>query len=252
MPTYGLIGQSISHSFSPAYFSQKFAALGLSHSHDYQLFPLANIEQVQKILQQPQIFCLKVTIPYKQQIIPFLDALDPQAEAANAVNTIVRQKNGLWRGYNTDIIGFGLSLDIALEKLDFKLKNALILGSGGAAKAVQQALLARNISFQTVSRNAENQAQNIKYENCSSQIIAAHQLIINTTPLGMWPNIDSCPDIDYSAIGEKHLLFDLVYNPKETVFLQRGKAQGAQLLGGLEMLHAQADAAWQIWQYNYL
>lgn len=250
MPTYGLIGQSINHSFSPAYFNQKFERLGLSHSHDYQLFPLANIEQVQELMQQPHIFGLNITIPYKQQIIPFLDALDPQAEAANAVNTIARQKNGLWRGYNTDIIGFGLSLDAAIQKLDFEIKNALILGSGGAAKAVQQALLARNISFQPLSRNAENQS--ISYNNCNAQIIANHQLIINTTPLGMWPNIDSCPDIDYSAISKKHLLFDLVYNPKETVFLQRGKAQGAQLLGGLEMLHAQADAAWQIWQHNYL
>jgi shikimate dehydrogenase len=250
MPTYGLIGKSIAHSFSPAYFAQKFAALGLNNSHQYALFPLAKIEEVAPLLQQKDIFGLNVTIPYKQQIIPFLDSLDPQAEAAGAVNTIVKQKNRHWRGYNTDIIGFGQSLDTATQKLNFELYNALILGSGGAAKAVQQALLARNISFKTVSRKAEN--NNISYENCSAKMITAAQLIINTTPLGMSPNIETCPDIDYSAIGQKHLLFDLVYNPKETVFLQRGKAQGAQLIGGLQMLHAQADAAWQIWQNNYL
>lgn len=244
---FGLIGQKLSHSFSPAYFAQKFKKLGIAAT--YSRFELPQIEDVAALLARPELVGLNVTIPYKTSIMPYLNKIDPAAAAVGAVNCLRREAEG-WTGYNTDVIGFGQSLDEFLSHAKQPINAALVLGHGGASKAVQVALHIRNIAFTIVSRHP--QANQISYEACSPDIIATHPLIINTTPLGMWPNVDSAPDIPYEALDEKHLLFDLVYNPKETVFLQRGKQQGAQTLDGEQMLHLQADAAWQLWQHIYL
>jgi shikimate dehydrogenase len=251
---YGLLGKKLGHSFSPDYFRQKFAQLGLADSHTYQLFEIADIAQVLPILARQDIAGLNVTIPYKQAIMPYLAGIDAAAAKVGAVNTLYRANDGSWWGYNTDVIGFGLSLDQKIAEIalstDFVLSDALILGTGGAAKAVQYALKARKINYLSVSRQPKD--GDISYLDCNADRIQQVQLIVQTTPLGMYPNIDTCPDIDYAALNPKHLLFDLVYNPKETVFLQRGEQAGAYRLGGEQMLQLQADAAWQIWQQQQL
>lgn len=240
---YGLIGYPLTHSFSAGYFSKKFSAESI-HAV-YQNFPLENIARFPDLLaQQPDLKGLNVTIPHKQAVIPYLDALSDEAGAIGAVNCIAFSEGKL-TGYNTDVVGFRESLHPLLQAHHQK---ALILGTGGASKAVAFTLDQLGIPFLKVSRQASSSA--ISYGNISPQIVSEHTIIVNTTPLGTYPSVDSFPDFPYHLLGPQHLLYDLVYNPAETAFLTFGKQQGASIKNGLEMLHLQAESAWQIWQQH--
>ncbi len=238
---YGLIGKKLSHSFSRNYFTQKFEQLGTDAS--YHLFELADISEFPALIAREKgLLGLNVTIPYKQAVIAFLDALSPEAADAGAVNTI-RFVNGRLIGYNTDIIGFRESL---LELLQGNIpKNALILGSGGASQAIKYVLNQLQIDFQVVSR--EPGKGDITYAALDSKVVSNVHLIVNSTPLGMYPDVLSMPEIPIEAIGQQHHVFDLVYNPTETALLAAAKARGAKVRNGYEMLVLQAEAAWKIW-----
>ncbi|WP_338769020.1 shikimate dehydrogenase [Bernardetia sp. ABR2-2B] len=255
---FGLIGKKLSHSFSKKYFTEKFQRLNLSakDGYVYELFELKKIEDFEILIKEnPSLRGLNVTIPYKKSIIPFLDKLAPTAEKIGAVNTIKIEKDGTKTGYNTDYIGFKNSLEAFLNlkpNVGFKEK-ALILGTGGAAQAVKVALDDLNITFDFASSSIKEIQDNAHYKILPySEIdVANYKLIINTTPLGMYPNIDTFPplsDENYSKIDESYFLYDLVYNPKETAFLKKGKEKGAKIIHGLEMLHGQAEAAADIWE----
>jgi shikimate dehydrogenase len=239
---FGLIGYPLGHSFSKGYFSQKFKAENITNAQ-YNNYPLEQIIEFESLLEKGgQLSGLNVTIPYKEQIIPFLDELDDKALAIGAVNTI-RFQEGKTIGYNTDVYGFVESL-APLLKSNNQMK-ALILGTGGASKAVAFGLQELDIPFLFVSGSKKEHT--ISYEALNFETVASHQLIVNTTPLGMFPNVNQCPPIAYGAISSEHILYDLVYNPEETLFLKRGKQQGATIKNGLEMLHLQAEKAWEIW-----
>lgn len=251
MKRYGLIGFPLSHSFSKEYFTDKFLKENIDAA--YELFPLSDIQQFTDLIpSQPDLCGLNVTIPYKQSVIPFLDALDFQAKAIGAVNVIrIEHKadgSKYLKGYNSDVFGFRESIRPFIQQMkkqgDTKL-SALVLGSGGASKAVVYGLEQLGISTHLVSRTpADNQ---FTYSQLKETHYQSNHIIVNTTPLGMHPNVDACPDLDYSQLGQQHLLFDLVYNPQTTAFLKHGEAQGCMLKNGLEMLHLQADGAWKIW-----
>ncbi|NWJ50083.1 MAG: shikimate dehydrogenase [Bacteroidetes bacterium] len=244
MRVFGLIGYPLSHSFSPGYFSNKFARENIKDTV-YQLFPLETIEFLpQLLLAEPSIHGLNVTIPYKQQVIPFLSEIDDIALKIGAVNTIKveRRDSHVWlKGFNTDFNGV---LESLKEAKDYK--KALVLGNGGAAKAVLYALEHLGIDYKLVSR-APATPQQISYQDVTFDLIKENSLIINTTPLGMYPNIDACPSLPYEAIGPDHFVFDLIYNPEETLLLKKAKQKGAKTLNGLLMLHTQAETAWHLW-----
>jgi shikimate dehydrogenase len=242
MALFGLIGFPLSHSFSKAYFTQKFADEHITGAR-YELFELPDIASFPALLAaHPNLKGLNVTIPHKQTVIPFLDKLDPAAAEIGAVNTIKIDK-GKTTGFNTDYIGFLDSLQQFYPEQD--RKQALVLGSGGASRAVQAALKFLQIPFKVISR--QPQPEQLAYAEISEALLQSHDLIINTSPLGMYPEAETFPPIPYEYLTDKHFLYDLVYNPAETVFLQKGKARGAKTINGLEMLHRQAEAAWQIW-----
>lgn len=238
---YGLIGKNISYSFSKQYFSEKFKTEKLLYCN-YTNFDISSIEAFPQIIKSTSnLKGLNVTIPYKETIFPYLDKISSKAQRIGAVNTIKITKKGKLKGYNTDEYGFRKSLLPLLQKHHQK---ALILGTGGASKAIAYTLKKLEIPYQFVSRKTE-EAYN--YSSLTNKIIAEHQIIINCTPLGTYPNTENFPDIPYSAITDKHLLYDLVYNPSETVFLKKGKQQGAITCNGLKMLELQAEKAWKIW-----
>ncbi|PSL47446.1 shikimate dehydrogenase [Chitinophaga niastensis] len=241
MKIYGLIGYPLSHSFSKGFFAQKFEKENITGCL-YENFPLPGIADFPLLLQQqPQLNGLNVTIPYKEVVIPFLDELSKAAAQIGAVNCI-RFKDGKKTGYNTDVIGFTKSLQPLLQPHH---NRALVLGTGGAAKAVMYALQELAIPYTVVSRQTANGA--VSYDSLDQTVIEQHTLIINTTPLGMYPKVDTLPEIPYQYLSSRHLLYDLVYNPAETLFLQRGAAQGATIKNGHEMLILQAEASWEIW-----
>ncbi len=243
MKQLGLIGYPLSHSFSKKYFTEKFYALNLADEWNYALFPIENINYLPEILvQYPSLVGLNVTIPYKEQVLPFLNSIDPDAEKIGAVNCIAIE-NGKLKGYNTDIIGFDMSLQALIG--DEKNLNALILGTGGAAKGVEFVLTQRNIPFLYVSRNKTKNY--LTYDEITPVVMQKYHLIINTTPLGMSPHIETFPPILYEYVSAHHFLYDLVYNPNQTLFLKRGAQQGAKIKNGLDMLYIQADAGWKIW-----
>lgn len=239
---FGLIGKSLKHSFSPKYFAAKFEREGIKNTH-YQAFELTEIGAFLQLQQDyPNLAGLNVTIPYKEEIIPYLDQLAPTAEAIGAVNTI-QFKNNQLIGHNTDLIGFQKSL---MELLNGSIpKQALILGTGGAAKAVAYSLDQLAIPYKYVSRKPT--ANQLSYADLNTEVIAKHHLIINTTPLGMYPYIDTAPELAYEGLSAAHFCYDVVYNPEETLFLQKAKTQSAKYCNGLAMLHGQAEAAWEIW-----
>lgn len=240
---FGLLGRNISYSFSSGYFKEKFADLELAN-HQYQNFDLPAIEEFSMLLKEQENLCgMNVTIPYKQEVIPFLDEINSEAKEIGAVNTIKFLENGKIKGFNTDVFGFLNSLKPLLEKHHTK---ALILGTGGASKAVAFALQKLQIDFKFVSRNP-SEANEISYTELSEEIITAHRIIINCTPLGTFPETELCPKIPYQFITSKHLLYDLIYNPSVTTFLQNGKNNGAKIKNGLEMLQLQAEKSWEIW-----
>jgi shikimate dehydrogenase len=238
---YGIIGYPLYHSFSPEYFQKKFEDNHIDAT--YATFPLQHINEFPALLTtRPDIRGLSVTIPHKQTVILYLDAIDDIARTVGAVNCIAF-KNGIKKGYNTDVIGFERSLAPLLQP---QHRQALILGTGGAAKAVAYVLEKLGIVYKNVSRTNKDGA--VPYEAITPDTIAAHTLIINASPSGMLPHAETFPPLPYQAIGTQHLLYDLVYKPEETKFLTLGKEQGATTKNGFEMLLLQADAAWEIWE----
>lgn len=247
MQIYGLIGRTLSHSFSKNYFTDKFLKEEIKDC-EYKLFELEDIKEIKNLInKQPELSGLNVTIPYKEGIIPYLHAIDPTAKKINAVNVIKITPDRKLIGYNSDYFGFRQSLISWLpqDRADIK---ALILGTGGAAKAVKTVLADLSIPFQIVSRTGSE--ENISYTTLKKEkvIIAESQLIINTTPLGMSPHISQKPDLDYYGISSSHYLYDLIYNPEETEFLRAGRKNGAKTKNGLEMLMLQAEKSWEIWR----
>ncbi|WP_289039808.1 shikimate dehydrogenase [uncultured Zobellia sp.] len=239
---FGLVGKDISYSFSRGYFTQKFADLGLE-DHSYENFDFQAIEEIQDVLDNnSDIKGMNVTIPYKQEVMPFLTELDPEAEKIGAVNTIQFSKKGL-KGFNTDAYGFKNAMAPFLKPHHTK---ALILGTGGASKAVAYVLGELGISFIFVSRNPGK--NKISYDQVTEEVLKEHTILINCTPLGTHPNIEQRPALPYEFITDQHFLFDLIYNPEKTAFLAAGEAKGAQISNGLRMLELQADRSWEIWQ----
>lgn len=247
MEIFGLIGKKLQHSFSPAYFRQKFAELNIDA--DYRLFEIEDISNFPELIRNtPELVGLNVTIPYKKAIIPFLDEIDVVSQELGAVNTIkIQQQNGnqILKGFNTDVIGFEKSVKPFVEKR--KNISALILGTGGSAQAVVYVLNKLGIDYHFVSRTARG-SKFYGYSDLSQEVILLNNLIINTTPAGMFPNIEDGPAIPFESIGENHILFDLIYNPSETLFLKRGKQNGAKVANGLTMLQFQAEASWEVWK----
>jgi shikimate dehydrogenase len=244
MRTFGLLGRSLAHSFSQTYFSQKFDRLGLDDCR-YELFELAEISELPQLLaRHPDLAGLNVTIPYKEQVWPLLTRVAPSAALVGAVNVIEFAPDGSLVGHNTDYVGFRESLRKFYPATGPDCR-ALVLGTGGAAKAVRVALRELGIAHWLVSRDPLG--ANLTYEELTPELLAAHPLIINTTPLGTYPATDECPPLPYAALTPQHYLFDLIYNPRETLFLQRGQAAGAHTHNGFEMLELQAEAAWDIW-----
>lgn len=242
MKLFGLIGHPLTHSFSKKYFTEKFEKENVSDC-EYLLFDIPNIKEFKNVLEQnPNLKGLSVTIPYKEVVMEYLDEIDETAKQIGAVNTIKIENNKLI-GYNTDYFGFKQSLKPFLE---ISQERALILGTGGASKAVFYALNSLNIKCLFVSRNPKNDNE-ISYEDVNEYVIRNHQIIVNTTPIGTFPKVDEKPAINYNEITSKHLLYDLVYNPSETQFIKEGKQRRAMVLNGLQMLQLQAEKAWEIW-----
>ena len=237
---FGLIGKNIDYSFSKKYFSEKFKKENLDCT--YSNFDIKNISLIESILQKNGISGYNVTIPYKQEIIKFLDEIDEVAKAIGAVNTIKKIDNKNI-GFNTDCIGFEKSLIPLIENK--KPDSALILGGGGASKAVKYVLKKIKINYSTVSRK-EGKSEFI-YENLNDVIINRFKMIINCSPVGTFPNINKCPNIPYKHLTKEHVLYDLVYNPIESLFLRRGRELGCKTKNGLEMLEIQANESWRIW-----
>ena len=237
---FGLIGKNIDYSFSKKYFSEKFKKENLDCT--YSNFDIENISLIESILQNNGISGYNVTIPYKQEIIKFLDEIDEVAKAIGAVNTIKKIDNKNI-GFNTDCIGFEKSLIPLIENK--KPDSALILGGGGASKAVKYVLKKIKINYSTVSRK-EGKSEFI-YENLNDVIINRFKMIINCSPVGTFPNINKCPNIPYKHLTKEHVLYDLVYNPIESLFLRRGRELGCKTKNGLEMLEIQANESWRIW-----
>ncbi|MCK5781587.1 MAG: shikimate dehydrogenase [Flavobacteriales bacterium] len=242
MREYGLIGRNISYSFSEGYFSDKFKKLGISDC-SYSTFDLSDISELKKLLKsKSDLKGFNITIPYKEEVIEFLDEIDESAKSIKAVNT-VKIVDGKLIGYNTDTFGFRTSIKPFFEP---QHRKALILGTGGAAKAIAFVLEQLGVSYLYVSRNPKSDNE-VSYSELTKEAIANFPFIINCSPIGTFPNVDIAPEIPYEGIGDKHLLYDLVYNPKESLFLKKGKEMGAATVNGLSMLYHQAEEAWRIW-----
>lgn len=242
----GLIGFPLTHSFSANYFAEKFTKESIK-GYEYQNFEIPSIDDFKKVINNnPDLVGLNVTIPYKEKVIPFLDELDDEAKEIGAVNTIkIIRKNGVVRlkGYNTDIYGFRETLKPLLKQHQYK---AFILGTGGAAKAVEYVLKKIGLDVLYVSRNPSSKNE-IAYTDLNEFAVQDFSVIVNSTPLGMFPKVDVCPEIPYQFLTDKNLLYDLIYNPGETLFMKKGKEQGANTQNGLGMLKLQAEKAWEIW-----
>ena len=236
MRTFGLIGKSLSHSFSQNYFNEKFYTEDINDA-EYKNFELNNISEFTDLIRKMKLSGLNVTIPFKESVIPFLDELTPQAKAIGAVNTIQFKGNKLI-GHNTDTIGFSQSIYPLLNGRN----KALVLGNGGASKAIQHALKKMKIEYKIISRNSS-----FDYLDISVKSIGYYNIIINTTPLGAYPKITDSPQIPYKELNENHLLYDLIYNPQESAFLHFGKTKNCSIKNGLEMLEIQAESSWNIW-----
>lgn len=243
MRLFGLIGRSLGHSFSQRFFTNKFLSEGITNCR-YRNFELQTVDDLPELINNnPQLEGFNITIPYKEEVLPFLDELHPSVEEIGACNCVKIQNKKLL-GFNTDFIGFTQSIQPFLRPHH---KAALILGSGGASKAVQYALKGLKIPFSIVSRSGN---AGLNYQNLSPEILKEHTLIINTTPVGTFPQIADCPQIPYAGITAQHLLYDLVYNPEITEFLKRGAEQGATICNGYAMLELQALESWRIWNSN--
>jgi shikimate dehydrogenase len=259
MRTYGLLGKSLGHSFSKNYFEKKFAkhlpkdlsqkidssksfSEGASQRESYINIELDSIDNIRDLSEFSGLIGFNVTIPYKQEIIEYLDELSPAAKAIGAVNC-VRIENNRWIGHNTDYIGFKRTL---LPLIENRVETALILGTGGASLAVAYVLKELGIRYFFVSRNPQND-QTCSYEQLTPLLLEKCKLIVNTTPVGQFPNNEEKPDLDYSCLTDQHVLYDLIYNPERTAFLQEGISRGARYCNGLSMLEIQADESYKIW-----
>ena len=244
MDKYGLIGYPLGHSFSVGYHNQRFADEGINAK--YVNFEIPNIDQLIEVLSQnPELKGLNVTIPYKEKVLPFLDYISPEARAIGAVNVIRVVHDGSkieLRGYNSDVIGFVQSIEPMLESYH---KKALVLGTGGASKAVGFGLKSLGIESVFVSRY--ERPGTIQYDSITPDVVHEYNVIVNCTPLGMFPKIDTCPQLPYEALDEHNVLYDLIYNPDETLFMRKGAERGAAVKNGLEMLLLQAFASWEFW-----
>lgn len=240
---YGLVGKNIEYSFSRGYFKEKFQNLKLD-SHQYVNFDLQKITEIEEIIQQKEggLKGMNVTIPYKEEVMAYLTAIDEDAQAIGAVNTIKLNKDGSVVGYNTDVYGFQNSIKPLLKDHH---KKALILGTGGASKAVRFAFEKLGIAHKYVSRTATD--DRFSYDQLTKEIVEAYTVIVNCSPIGTSPKTELKPDIPYEYITDKHLLFDLIYNPEETTFLRLGKEKGAATKNGLQMLELQAEKSWELW-----
>ena len=250
MDKYGLIGYPIGHSFSRQFFAEKFAREGIDAT--YENYELADIRQLPALLEsEPDLRGLNVTIPHKQNVIPLLSRLSEQAQEIGAVNVvrILRTPTGEveLEGHNSDVIGFTNSIKPLLSP---DLHKALVLGTGGASHAICYGLTRMGIEWTYVSRR--RQSGILSYEDVTPEVIRSVDVIVNCTPVGMYPHVDEAPPLPYKALTPRHLLYDLVYNPEETLFLRRGAEQGATVKNGLEMLHLQAIASWEIWNQKTL
>ena len=248
MNTYGLIGYPLGHSFSRKFFTEKFAKEGIDAQ--YLNFEIPSIEEFPNIIKNnPTLRGLNVTIPYKQQVMQYLDDISEEAKAIGAVNVVKCQLSTVncqlhLTGYNSDVIGFVNSIKPLLKPHH---KKALILGTGGASKAIRYGL-EKKLGMETlfVSRSAREGM--ITYEEVTAEVLKEYEVIVNCSPVGMYPHVDECPALPYEAMNESNLLYDLVYNPLETLFMKKGAAQGATVKNGLEMLHLQAIASWEFWE----
>lgn len=246
MRLFGLVGFPLSHSFSASYFAKKFTAENISDA-DYQLFPMESITSIRLFIKQHvELQGFNITIPHKVAVITYLDHISAEAKAIGAVNCVKIERNRSkieLTGYNTDTYGFRNSL---VPHLKPHHRNALVLGTGGGSKAVSYTLEQMGIKYTLVSRTSTIDSH-LLYDQLTKNILSDNLLIINTTPVGQYPDIEKCPDIPYQFLSDKHLLFDLVYNPTETLFLKRGREAGAVTLNGLPMLTLQAEKSWEIW-----
>ncbi len=244
MRKFGLIGYPLGHSFSKKYFTEKFIREGIPDC-TYENYPLTDISQLHELLSDAELAGLNVTIPYKTAVLPFLGRIDPEAEAVGAVNVIKIRRYGdsmELRGFNSDIYGISDTLKPVMKQGTGK---ALVLGTGGSSKAVCHVLASMLIDYRLVSRNKK--AGCLTYRDLDKNVLGSAALIVNTTPLGMYPLTDGSPDINYDLLGPDHILFDLVYNPEITTFLTKGREKGCIVLSGLKMLHSQAEKSWEIW-----
>ena len=245
MDKYGLIGYPLGHSFSISYFNQKFADEGINAK--YENFEISSIDQLQEILDTNlTLRCLNVTIPYKEKVIEFLDSITPEAQAIGAVNVIRVTHEGnkvKLKGYNSDVIGFTQSIEPMLDRKWHK--KALVLGTGGASKAVNYGL--KSLGLETVSVSRYQRPGTIQYETITHDVIKEYNVIVNCTPVGMYPHSEECPPLPYDAMDHHNILYDLIYNPDETLFMRRGREMGAEVKNGLEMLLLQAFASWEFW-----
>ena len=245
MDKYGLIGYPLGHSFSISYFNQKFADEGINAK--YENYELSSIDQLQEVLDKnPNLRGLNVTIPYKEKVLDFLDSITPEAQAIGAVNVIKVTHEGKkirLKGYNSDVIGFTQSIEPMLDKNWHK--KALILGTGGASKAINYGL--RSLGLETVFVSRYERPDTIQYASITDEVIREYNVIVNCTPIGMYPKTEQCPDLPYQAMDQHTIVYDLIYNPDETLFMKRGAEQGAQTKNGLEMLLLQAFASWEFW-----
>tara|TARA_R100001480_G_scaffold152548_1_gene154698 strand:- start:264 stop:995 length:732 start_codon:yes stop_codon:yes gene_type:complete len=242
MAKYGLVGHNIGYSFSKTFFTAKFEQE--NRNDTYHNFDVECIEKLEEIISKTEdLKGLNITIPFKESVLPLLDRVDKEAQKIGAVNTIKFLKDGRLAGYNTDYYGFAKAL---ADLLPLKEKTALILGSGGASKAVTYVLEAMDFKFKIVSRTKKDGV--LTYKDLNKEIIQSHYLIVNTTPVGTFPNTTEFPNIPFQYIGKDHVLFDLIYNPRETEFLKMGYAKGARVSNGMKMLEYQAKKSWKIWK----
>lgn len=246
MKVYGLIGFPLIHSFSAQYFSEKFFRKNI-HDCRYELFPLKNISELESLVRNNiELKGLNITIPYKESIIQHLTSVDSDAKEIGAVNTIkiIDNKNFILHGYNTDAFGFEESVKPFLQN---SIQKALILGTGGASKAVAFVLKKLGIQHFFITRTKKNNSGYLIYNEITEEIISSHTLIINATPAGMFPEMNTAPALPYHFLTNKHVLYDLVYNPAETLFMKRGIEQGTLVKNGVEMFYLQAEKSWDIW-----
>lgn len=250
MRKFGLIGYPLGHSFSKKYFTEKFKNERIIDSV-YDNYPITDIKQLTSLIAgEPDLCGLNVTIPYKSEVLRFLDSIDDEASEIGAVNVIKISRRGgslYLSGFNSDVTGISDSIKPYFRN---NLKHALVLGTGGSSRSVCFVLKKMGVKITSVSR--EIKTDTITYKDITSELVAETQLIVNTTPLGMFPEVNAKPDIDYSLLGNKHTLFDLVYNPEITAFLESGLKQGCNVITGLKMLHSQAEKAWEIWNDDSL